>query len=153
MDLDRGRLTLIVVRIGDEAGADAEQREGLDLHVRRADVDVGLIDGDVAVVLLVDVQVLDQTVLQKVLEGAVALHQLLDVLVRHLQSVVHSFSNSVPRWNLSRCSFNIRRFIAIDAGDNVVARAHIFLETREFLSPQNILLLSRSDRTVVQTKP
>ena len=71
--------TLVVMRIGDESGADAEQRERLDFHVRRRRVDVCLVDGDVAVVLFVHVQILDQAVAQKVLERAVTLRQLFHV--------------------------------------------------------------------------
>ena len=57
------------MRVGDEAGADSEQREGFDLQVGRVCDDVGLVERDVRVVLLVYVKVLHQTLSEKVVKG------------------------------------------------------------------------------------
>ena len=77
--------TLIVVRVGDQSGAHAQQRERLDLQMGRLLADAVLVDGDETVVLFVDVQVFDQTVVQEVFEGAVAVGQLRHVLLTHLR--------------------------------------------------------------------
>ena len=46
---------LIVMRVGDEAGADPEQGEGLDLQVGRLQRDVRLVERDLAVALFVHI--------------------------------------------------------------------------------------------------
>lgn len=59
---------LVVVRVGDEAGDGAEEAEGLDLEVSRVGEDLGLVEGDVGVVLLVDVEVLDEPLVEERVE-------------------------------------------------------------------------------------
>ena len=60
---------LVVMGVGDEASADPEQGEGFDLQVGRVRDDVGLVERDVRVVLLVYVKVLHQTLSEEVVKG------------------------------------------------------------------------------------
>eukprot|EP00959_Pyramimonas_sp_CCMP1952_P169236 3535600-Pyramimonas_sp.AAC.1 len=57
--------------VGDEAGHHAQDGEGFDLHVGGGLRRLALVQRNERVVLLVHVQVLDQTLAQKVVEGAV----------------------------------------------------------------------------------
>ena len=59
---------LVVVRVRDDTRAHAQQSERLDLQVRRLRRDLALVQRDVRVVLLVDVQVLDEPLRQKVVK-------------------------------------------------------------------------------------
>ena len=60
--------TLVVVGVGYEPGAHPQQGEGFDLQVGgRGGTNVRLVHSNVAVVLLVHVQVLDEAALHKVL--------------------------------------------------------------------------------------
>ena len=59
---------LVVVRVGNEPSTDPEDREWLDLEVGGAAIDVGLVESDVTVVLLIHVEVLHQPLVEKILE-------------------------------------------------------------------------------------
>ncbi len=61
---------LVVMRVGNEPGTHPQQGEGFYLQVSGGGiVDVGLVHGDVTVVLLVHVQVLDESLLHEVLQN------------------------------------------------------------------------------------
>ena len=68
-----------MVRVGDEAGADAEYGERVDLEVGEGRLarqqQVWLADGDLGRVLLVDVEVLDDSLAHEIGELALALHK------------------------------------------------------------------------------
>jgi len=68
-----------VVRIRDEAGADPEYRERFNLEVRSLCGDVTLVDGYHRVVLLVNIQVLHEPVVQKVVKVTHSSRQVLNV--------------------------------------------------------------------------
>ena len=99
------------MRIRNQSGADSEQCKRLDFQVRGDYTDVVLVDGNVAVILLIHIQVLDQTVVQEVLKRPIALHQLLHVLLTHHRfaflyddvrplenkQIIHSFIDSFKR--------------------------------------------------------
>ena len=70
---------LVVVRVGDESGDDAEDGHGVDLQVRAARCEVRLRQCDERVVLLVHVQVLQQAVGEEVVECAHAAVELRQV--------------------------------------------------------------------------
>ncbi len=57
------------MRVGTEPGTHSQQGEGFNLQVCGGRiVDIGLVHGDVTVVLLVHVQVLDESLLHEVLQ-------------------------------------------------------------------------------------
>ena len=58
-----------MVRIWNQACDSAKQRERLDLEVRGGRYDIRLVQGNIRVVLLVDVQILNQTLTEEVIEG------------------------------------------------------------------------------------
>jgi hypothetical protein len=69
---------LVVVRVRDETGDGAEEGEGFDLEVSRFGLELVLVERDVGVVLLVDVEVLDETLAEEVVEGH-------DLVAEHLR--------------------------------------------------------------------
>mmetsp|Transcript_34960 Transcript_34960/g.87209 ORF Transcript_34960/g.87209 Transcript_34960/m.87209 type:complete len:662 (-) Transcript_34960:1408-3393(-) len=79
---------LVVVRVGDEAGADAQDCERVDLEVRGARVDVPLVEGDLGRVLLVHVEVFDEPLADEVLPVAHPFRQLRHVLGQHSGAAV-----------------------------------------------------------------
>ena len=118
---------LVVVRVRDEAGTDAEQRERRDLHVRclRRDVptpqsckhedDAAIvarttmtanshfIQRDQAVVLFIHVQVLDESFSQTISEGSNLLLQLLRMLVsEHADAVLDDDVRSAYATSIAR---------------------------------------------------
>ena len=68
---------LVVMRIGNEARDGTKNRERLNLQVRRGGYNVCFIERNVGVVFFVDVEVFDQTLLEKVVKHELARLQLL----------------------------------------------------------------------------
>lgn len=60
---------LVVVRIGNQTGDCAEDGEGFDLKMRAERGDITLVHRDEGIVLLVDVEVLYETLREEVVEG------------------------------------------------------------------------------------
>ena len=68
---------LVVVGVGDETGDCADKCEGFNLEMRRCGLDVRFVESDEGVVLFVDVKVFDEAFAEEVVEGDVALLELL----------------------------------------------------------------------------
>ena len=84
--------------IRDETGTHAEQRERFNLHVGRVQVYIRLVDGNVTIVLLVYVQVFDQTVVQEIFKCPISLNQFVDMLFAQFRPAVFN-DNVRPRSN------------------------------------------------------
>lgn len=81
--------------VRNETSDSAEDCERFDFQMRRSRFDVGFVERDERVVLLVDIQVFDETFTEKVVESDVALLQLENVVGVHpWLAVLHDDSRS-----------------------------------------------------------